>query len=90
MLDTKAGIFTLNHDDLDKVIDGLFPHPKSYHRAWTVEHEGKAASMWEPVPPTQNFRAVGYVLSPNLSQPGLDAVRCIPACWAQPSEIQVG
>jgi hypothetical protein len=53
--------------------------PVDYQLVWTDVgmDETLRCSVWKPIPPNDNYTALGLVAQPNWLKPSLDAVRCV-------------
>jgi len=70
-----------------------FPKPKDYRCIW---HNKKVAakswlskpvSVWQPIPPDDNYVALGYVVHLKYNPPPIDMVRCIHRSLVRPAII---
>ena len=49
----------------DQVINCLLPHPIKYTEVWRMQRQGHMFFAWQPVPPSNDFVALGNTDSPN-------------------------
>lgn len=60
-------------------INFLFPHPSKYRKVWYQSRGGsKSIYVWRPVPPSNDFVAMGVVVTSSGTPPEVTAVRCVP------------
>jgi len=63
--------------------DKWFPKPKDYRCIWhnkKVQAKSwlsKPISVWEPIPPDENYISLGYIVHTKYTLPPLDRVRCV-------------
>jgi len=78
---------------LHQFMDTFFPHPVQYHQTW-VQHSrsrkrrtsmrsGNDLFVWEPVPPSDDFVALGMLATADGAKPDRNAMRCVPRQWAE-------
>lgn len=67
-------------------LEQLMPLPCRYRAIWSAQGPDPF-TVWMPVPPSQDFIALGAVASAATSSqpPPLDAARCVPRTWVQDS-----
>ena len=70
---------------LPHVIDRYLPHPARYRLAWSLTHGSNPFYAWEPVPPGEEFVALGFIGSKSDQQPNVKAMRCVPRDWCTES-----
>eukprot|EP01061_Rhynchopus_euleeides_P041313 TRINITY_DN7171_c0_g1_i1.p1 TRINITY_DN7171_c0_g1~~TRINITY_DN7171_c0_g1_i1.p1 ORF type:complete len:719 (+),score=284.77 TRINITY_DN7171_c0_g1_i1:318-2159(+) len=71
----------LSAGDLTKWTDAVFPHPVSYTLQFHLACKGKPLFVWRPVPPSNDFMAIGDVCTVKEKEPLLTEVRCVPRSW---------
>jgi hypothetical protein len=54
-----------------------FPPPKRFHQVWSTNRKGKPLYAWSPVPPSEEFVALGMVFTTVDSPPPLDSACCV-------------
>jgi len=64
-----------------------FPTPAGFRKVWTCKpmNTGGAGSplfLWKPIPPTEDYVALGLVATVDDVEPKVDEVRCAPKYWA--------
>jgi len=82
--DTSAGMLS-GSDWLPHVLDKFLPHPARFRLVWSLTHGSNPFYAWEPVPPNENFVALGMVGGKKDEEPSVKCVRCVPASWVQES-----
>mmetsp|Transcript_31635 Transcript_31635/g.32121 ORF Transcript_31635/g.32121 Transcript_31635/m.32121 type:complete len:611 (+) Transcript_31635:444-2276(+) len=70
---------------LPHVLDKYMPYPARFRLAWSVTHGSNPFYAWEPVPPGDEFLALGFIGSKVDKQPDVTCMRCIPRDWCKPS-----
>ena len=70
---------------LPHVLDRFMPHPARFRLAWSLTHGSNPFYAWEPVPPGEEFVAMGFVGSIDDQQPSINCMRCIPRSWCKES-----
>jgi Ca2+-binding EF-hand superfamily protein len=70
---------------LPHVLDKYMPHPARFRLAWSVTHGSNPFYAWEPVPPGEEFVALGFIGSNDEKQPDVKCMRCVPRDWCKPS-----
>ena len=70
---------------LPHVLDRYMPHPARFRLAWSVTHGNNPFYAWEPVPPGEEFVALGFIGSKENKMPDPTCMRCVPLDWCKPS-----
>lgn len=70
---------------LPHVLDKYMPYPARYRLAWSLTHGSNHFYAWEPVPPGDDFVALGFIGSKEDKQPDVKAMRCVPKSWCKES-----
>jgi Ca2+-binding EF-hand superfamily protein len=70
---------------LPHVLDRFCPHPARFRLAWSLEHGKNPFYGWEPVPPSEEFVALGFVGTKTKDQPVVKIMRCVPRSWVKES-----
>lgn len=70
---------------LPHVLDRYMPHPARFRLAWSVTHGSNPFYAWEPVPPGEDFVALGFIGSKVDKEPDVTCMRCVPMDWVKPS-----
>jgi Ca2+-binding EF-hand superfamily protein len=73
---------------LPLVLDKLLPHPARFRLAWSLTHGSNPFYAWEPVPPSEEFVALGMVGTKKDEEPDVKCMRCVPLSWTCPSRRQ--
>jgi len=60
--------------------DRLLPVPKRYTLVFS-KTQGTALYVWQPIPPSDQFVALGHIATNTAKEPPLDSVRCAPKDW---------
>lgn len=70
---------------LPHILDRYMPHPARFRLSWSVTHGSNPFYAWEPVPPGQEFIALGFIGTKTDKQPDVTCMRCVPLDWCKPS-----
>ncbi len=70
---------------LPHVLNKYLPHPARFRLAWSLTHGNNHFYAWEPVPPGEEFVALGFIGSKTDQQPKVDVMRCVPREWCKES-----
>jgi hypothetical protein len=70
---------------LPQVLDRYMPHPARFRLAWSLTHGSNPFYAWEPVPPAEEFVALGFIGSTSDKQPSVKSMRCVPRDWCTES-----
>lgn len=71
---------------LENFISSYFPWPKKYSQVWSSIRSEVPIFCWRPIPPTQDFVALGMVCTTTPEEPDQDVVRCVPRMWVKYSK----
>ena len=83
---THAGVRFTGSKIITIVRDKFCPHPIRFHQVWSQYKGEKPLFAWEPIPPSEDFRSLGMVVTTSDTAPPLTCVRCIPKRWTKKSE----
>jgi Ca2+-binding EF-hand superfamily protein len=70
---------------LPHVLDRYMPHPARFRLAWSVTHGSNPFYAWEPVPPGEEFVALGFIGTKVDKKPDVTCMRCVARDWCKPS-----
>lgn len=73
---------------IDRAVEELFPHPARFHQVWSEPRAATPFFTWEPVPPSDEFVAMGMVASNSETPPPVECVRCVPRKYTKESEVR--
>eukprot|EP00933_Yihiella_yeosuensis_P062996 TRINITY_DN66026_c0_g1_i1.p1 TRINITY_DN66026_c0_g1~~TRINITY_DN66026_c0_g1_i1.p1 ORF type:complete len:519 (+),score=112.73 TRINITY_DN66026_c0_g1_i1:129-1559(+) len=69
--------------ELENYVNTMLPRPVRFREVWKWQSEDqKPLVIWEAVPPTDDFVALGMIASTSLVEPSTTEIRCIPLPWA--------
>jgi Vacuolar protein sorting-associated protein 62 len=68
---------------LPHVLNRYMPHPARFRQAWSITHGSNPFYAWEPVPPADEFVALGFVGTKTDAQPDVKSIRCVPRDWCK-------
>jgi Ca2+-binding EF-hand superfamily protein len=80
-----SGNFLGGSSWLPHVLDRYMPHPARFRLAWSLTHGSNPFYAWEPVPPSDDFVALGFIGSKSEKQPSVKSLRCVPRSWCKES-----
>jgi Ca2+-binding EF-hand superfamily protein len=72
---------------LAAVLKNLFPNPLRYREAWHMKRGARSLYCWKGIAP-DNFACLGQVFTCTDAPPKLTDIRCVPAKWVIPSQMQ--
>mmetsp|Transcript_46255 Transcript_46255/g.54052 ORF Transcript_46255/g.54052 Transcript_46255/m.54052 type:complete len:600 (+) Transcript_46255:393-2192(+) len=72
---------------LPHVLNKFLPHPARFSLAWSLPRGSNPFYAWQPVPPSEDFVALGMVGTRTEDHPKLESVRCVPKSWVCESNI---
>ena len=71
---------------LSIVVRRCFPHPQRFHQVWSVQTGSQPLFIWEPVPPSDDYVALGMIATlSEATPPSVKSVHCVPREWVDPS-----
>lgn len=70
---------------LPHVLDRFLPFPARFRLAWSLTHGSNPFYAWEPVPPGEEFVALGFIGTKTDKQPSVKSIRCVPREWCKES-----
>jgi hypothetical protein len=68
---------------LPHVLERFLPYPARFRLAWSLTHGNNHFYAWEPVPPAEEFVALGFIGSKSDKQPSVKSMRCVPRSWCK-------
>jgi hypothetical protein len=60
-------------------------HPQRFHRVWGVQTGSHPLFVWEPIPPSDAYVALGMVATKEDEPPPVRSVHCVPVAWVEPA-----
>jgi hypothetical protein len=88
---TDMDVSTLKKSsNLDEVhVNYLMPHPVGFKMIWWQPSTADTGNLyvWRPIPPSEDFAALGFVATTTNQDPPLDAVRCVNKGFLVPSTM---
>ncbi len=85
LTDTSTSTLS-SSDNLEAVADALFPFPLKYHLVWSSKLGEVPLYAWRPVPPSDEYVAMGCVVTTSSEEPDMELVRCVPLRWVAASK----
>lgn len=70
---------------LPHVLNRYMPHPARFRLAWSLTHGSNPFYAWEPVPPGDEFVALGFVGTKEEKEPDVKSIRCVARSWCKES-----
>jgi Ca2+-binding EF-hand superfamily protein len=80
-----SGNFIGGSSWLPHVLDRYMPYPARFRLAWSLTHGSNPFYAWEPVPPSDEFVALGFIGTTEDKQPSVKSLRCVPRSWCKES-----
>jgi len=71
---------------VDQVVQALFPYPLRFHLVWSQSRSKKPMYIWNAVPPSNKYVAMGMVLTDTEDPPDRDCMRCVCIHLLKPTE----
>jgi len=72
---------------LPRARDLCLPRPVKYRQVWARTGAGHTPLyIWQPLPPSDEFAALGVVCTKSAEPPSLEAVRCVPTAWLEEAD----
>jgi len=68
---------------LPHVLNRFMPHPARFRQSWSITHGSNPFYAWEPVPPGDEFVALGFVGTKSEQPPDVKSIRCVPRDWCK-------
>ena len=84
---TTAGARFVGSDHMEEVRNKFTPHPVRFHQKWNQQKGEKPLYAWEPIPPTDDFVALGMVITTSDTAPPVECVRVVPRKWTKKSLV---
>jgi hypothetical protein len=56
---------------------------------WAIQTGAQPLYVWEPVPPSEGFVALGCVCTTDEDAPSVRSVYCVPRAWVEPAPDMV-
>lgn len=84
---SQTGFFAKpKRDSLKRFVDVFFPHPTRYRQVWRNATSSPSTPLfiWEPIPPAQEYVALGMAATTDGEPPPVEKLRCMPRPWAEP------
>lgn len=72
---------------LQHVLDKFMPRPARFRLAWSLTHGNNPFYAWEPIPPSDQFVAMGYVGTTSDNPPDVRIMRCVSKDWLVHSKL---
>eukprot|EP01052_Picozoa_sp_SAG31_P020109 SAG31_NODE_1497_length_8098_cov_4.445806_4_plen_292_part_00 len=83
--DARGGKLSGRGSILRTVLAAYMPHPIRFNQVWGKNIEGRPLYIWQAVPPSEHFIALGMLASVNVEPPSVSSIRCVPRQWVVPS-----
>jgi Ca2+-binding EF-hand superfamily protein len=78
----------LRGDSINAVTSRFTPHPRRYRLVWQKTVGDAPLYVWQIVPPSTGFVALGMVSTTSDEPPPLEAAVCVPWRWVQASQFE--
>mmetsp|Transcript_23985 Transcript_23985/g.23023 ORF Transcript_23985/g.23023 Transcript_23985/m.23023 type:complete len:612 (+) Transcript_23985:2409-4244(+) len=80
------GSFVGGSSWLPHVLDLYLPRPARFRLVWSVTHGSNPFYAWEPIPPTDEFVAMGMIGTTKDTPPDVRVMRCVSKSWLKESD----
>jgi Ca2+-binding EF-hand superfamily protein len=80
-----TGSFIGGSSWLPIVLERYLPNPARFRLAWSLTHGNKHFYAWEPVPPGDEYVALGFIGSTTDKPPDVRCMRCVARAWCTES-----
>lgn len=70
---------------LPLVLERYLPNPARFRLAWSLTHGSNPFYAWEPVPPSDEYVALGFIGTRNDTPPDVRVMRCVAKSWCTES-----
>ena len=70
---------------LPLVLERYLPYPARFRLAWSLTHGSNPFYAWEPVPPGDEFVALGFIGTTTDTPPDVRHMRCVARSWCKES-----
>jgi hypothetical protein len=67
------------------VLDKYLPNPARFRLAWSLTHGSNPFYAWEPVPPGEEYVALGFIGTTTDKPPNVKCMRCVAKSWCTES-----
>ena len=68
------------------VLDRFLPRPARYRLVWSITQGANPFYAWEPIPPSDDFVALGYIGTKTEKPPDVRMMRCVCKHWCTESK----
>lgn len=80
-----SGSFIGGSNWLPLVMERYLPFPVRFRLAWSLTHGSNPFYAWEPVPPSEEFVALGFIGTTSETPPDVKCMRCVCKEWCKES-----
>lgn len=80
-----SGSFMGGSSWLPLVLERYLPFPARFRLAWSLTHGSNPFYAWEPVPPSDEFVALGFIGTSSETPPDVKCMRCVAKAWCRES-----
>ena len=80
-----TGSFVGGSSWLPHVLSRYMPHPARFRLAWSLTHGSNPFYAWEPVPPSEEYVALGFIGTTTDKPPDVQMMRCVCKDWVRES-----
>ena len=74
-------------ENIKLVFERLCPHPLKYSQVWKKELDNNSLYVWKPIPPSDEYVAIGMLTTTDAKEPSVELTRCVPAGWVVPHTV---
>lgn len=72
---------------LQHVLDRFLPRPARFRLVWSLTHGSNPFYAWEPIPPSDEFVAMGFIGTTTDNAPDVRKMRCVSKSWLRESSF---
>ena len=76
-----GGSSAFSNRGIEAVLQMMCPHPVKFRRVWGKEGPAKGLYLWQPVPPSIDYVALGMVATTTPEPPPAVCMRCVYKNW---------
>jgi hypothetical protein len=80
--DTKSSKLSRS-DHLEALVEQVCPYPKKYSMIWSTITTDTPLYVWQPIPPSADYVALGVVCTTNPDEPDQNSIHCVPSRWVR-------
>ena len=75
-------------DHVDGLLDLVLPHPKGFRQVWCQQRTRRDMYAWRAFPPSDEFVAMGMIVTNTEDEPPVTCMRCVPKVWCKEATME--